>query len=425
MNLWNRMFGVSVALSLLSTSAMAQRQSADKVLPSQQQLSRLGLERAWWGQATLNPSRDKVKHLTVDEETAYVQASSGIVTAFDAETGERKWAVRLGRFDQPSFPAISNQDLALVIVGSTMYGLERATGRTLWTLVLPGQPSTGPSIDDNQVYVGTLDGSVYAFSLRRIRKLYQQQRLPQWSHEALEWRYQAGKEVTSPPVVTGRVVNFCSRDGSLYSISAFDRKLIYQLETDAPIVAALTRSGRMQFMASEDNSFYALNVENGRVIWEFTSGLPIRKSPVAINDDLFIMPDRGGMYCLEAPTGSQRWWQPNQEAVIAVAGDAIFTSDSNGNLVRIARDSGALSGSIALRSFSKRVTNERTDRVYMATESGLVVAMRLRGESIPVYHKFPDRLPILPLIEPEEADSSAEPKTDSENAANPDQNKSE
>ena len=382
---------------------MAQRQSTGKVLPTQPQLSQLGLERAWWGQATLNPSRDKIRHVTVDEDIVYVQATSGVTTAFNSETGERLWSTQLGRFDQPSFPAVSNEDLALVVVGSTMYGVEKMTGRTVWTLVLPGQPSTGPSVDDSQVYIGTLDGSLYALSLKKIRKLYREQRLPQWSAEAIVWRYQAGKEITSPPITTGRVVNFASRDGSLYSVSANDRKLFYQLETDKPIVAPLARSGKVQYLASEDNTFYALNVENGKVLWEFTSGLPIRRAPFAIANDLYITPDRGGMYCLEGASGAQRWWQPSLTRFLAVAGGSMFASDDEGNLIKVSRASGAIEGAFPLRAFSVRVSNDRTDRLYLSTESGLIIALRQKGELLPVFHKFPDRLPIVPLVTPEES----------------------
>ena len=55
-----------------------------------------------------------------------------------------------------------------------------------------------------------------------------------------------------------------------------------------------------------------------------------------------------------------------------------------------------------MRLFSVRVANDRTDRIFMSTESGLVIALRKRGETIPIYHKFPDRLPILPEVTPEE-----------------------
>ena len=106
---------VAMAVICAVTPAIAQLKG-DPALPTHQQLSRLGLERAWWAQSILNPHRDKVRHVSIDEDMVYVQATSGVTTAFDAETGQQLWAIQLGRFDQPSFPAISNEDLALIPV---------------------------------------------------------------------------------------------------------------------------------------------------------------------------------------------------------------------------------------------------------------------------------------------------------------------
>ena len=413
-----RLIAAGLVLLAASNAAVAQTRSTENLLPTQHQLSRFGLERSWWGQATLNPSRDKVRHVSIDEDSVFVLSSSGVATAFDAETGQKRWAVLLGRFDPPSFPVVSNENLAMVVVGSTLYAIEKKTGETLWTLTLPGLPSTAPGVDEDQVYVGTLEGSVYAFSLKKIRQLYQEQRLPKWSAEALVWRATAAKEITSPPVPYGRTVSFCSRDGSLYSVGTKDKHLIYQLETNGPILAPLAMTGKVLFLASEDNTFFAINSQNGRILWDFTTGLPIRRAPFVIGDDLYVTPDRGGMYCLNATEGTQRWWQPKLESFVAVIGDTVYSSDVDGNLIRASREDGGISAALAMRSFTVRVANDRTDRIYMSTESGLVIALRKRGESIPIYHKFPDRLPILPEVTPEEPAAPADAAADA--AAPPD-----
>ena len=198
MSVRNRLIVATVAW-LSCNAVFAQGRATENRLPSQQQLSRFGLERAWWGQAELNPSRDKVRHVSMDEDMVYVMSTSGIATAFDSETGQKRWAVLLGRFDQPSYHVVSNQSLALVVVGTTLYAIEKKSGHISWTLTLSGQPSTAPGVDEEQVYVGNLDGSVYAYSLRKVRQLYQEQRLPKWTSEALVWRATASKEITSPP----------------------------------------------------------------------------------------------------------------------------------------------------------------------------------------------------------------------------------
>ncbi|WP_010584508.1 outer membrane protein assembly factor BamB family protein [Schlesneria paludicola] len=398
---WKRLILPLLISSALNNFVQAQVTGGNP-LPTQQQLSHLSLERAWWSHAVINPQRDKVEHVTVDEDLVYVQATSGVMTAFDAENGRQIWSVQVGRFDQPSFAATSNEDEVLTVNGGSMYGIDKATGRVLWNLVLPGQPSTGPSVDDDQVYFGTLDGSVYAYDLKKIHKLYEERRLPKWSGQAQVWKSKAAKEITSPPMPVGRFVYFASRDASLYSVAKSNRKLIYQFETDGPIVAPLARSGDTLFVASDDNNFMALMLTSGKVKWEFTSGLPIRKPIRAIGQDLYVFPQRGGMYSLDPASGNQRWSQPDLSEFVAIMGDTVATTDVDGNIVLVNRAKGEILGSMPLRRFSVRVGNERTDRIYMATESGVVMCLRQIGHNFPVFHQYPDRLPLLPEFAPED-----------------------
>ncbi|MDZ4689054.1 MAG: PQQ-binding-like beta-propeller repeat protein [Planctomycetaceae bacterium] len=391
-----------VAVCCLGDSVAAQSTQVRSGIPTNASLNQFGLEVAWSAQAVLNPSRDKVAHVTLDEQLVYVQGTNGVVTAFDTETGQRVWALRLGQFDEPSFPAVSNEDIVLVVVGPSLYGVDKLTGGLMWQVRLPGAPSTGPSTDENQVYVGTLDGSVYAYSLKIIRKLYLEQRLPAWSHQALMWRYQAGKEVTSPPISVGRTVNFASRDGSLYAVTTNRRELQYQFETDAPIVAPMARVGDTQFFASENFNFYAINANNGTVLWELVTGLPIRKAPVAITKYLIVVPERGGLYCLDVATGKQFWWNPRLTGFIALLGDRAICRDGDLALTVVNADSGQLQGRIPARHYDHPVVNDRSDRIFLATSRGEVLAIREIGRELPTYHRYPERRPILPEIAPEE-----------------------
>lgn len=391
-------------------TADAQRNAFGPKLPTQRFLSRYGLERAWWGQATLNPARDTVLHFTADEENVYVQASSGVITAFDNETGKRLWATQLGRRDLASYPVTTNEEIALVAVGMQMYSLNKFTGELLWQLKLPTHPSTSPAMDDKNVYIGSLDGSVYAFSLRKINELYNENLLPQWSYESLVWRYKTAKEVTTPPISTGRVVEFASRDRSLYSVTADRREQIFQFETDAPISAPMVRSEDRLYMASEDFNFYCLNSENGTVLWEFVSGLPVRKAPVVIGQDVFLLPDRGGVYSLSKVTGKQKWWRPRGTEFIAATTKLVFLSDSLGNIVMVDRADGTPVGVLPMRDFTVRMSNDRTDRLFLATESGLVISIRDSSREFPLFHKHPERRPIVPEFADDSKPAEATPE---------------
>jgi len=73
----------------------------------------------------MNVYRDKVAHLALDEESIYVQSTGGAVTAFDTETGQKRWAVQLGREDVPSYAATSNDEIVLINAGVFMHAIKK------------------------------------------------------------------------------------------------------------------------------------------------------------------------------------------------------------------------------------------------------------------------------------------------------------
>jgi outer membrane protein assembly factor BamB len=389
---------------LESTTARAQSASASVAaeLPTSRTLSRYGLERAWWSQATLNPKRDIVKYLVLDEENIYLQGTGGTVTAFEADSGKRLWAVQLGNRDEPIFPGVSNEKYFLAVNGMSLFCIERFGGEVLWELRLPGMPSVGPSVDDQHIYVGTLDGSIYSFELRIIDELYRKRLLPNWSFQALRWRYRTSKEISTTAYSTGRLVNFASRDGSLYAVGALERDLTWQFETNAPITAPLAATDSSLILASEDNFVYCLDRNNGLPRWEFASAFPIRHAPVVIEDDVFILPDRGGLFDLMVRSGMEKWQRAGITNFLGATKSRLFTADATGNVVLLQRSNGRPLGTLPLRPFSVRLVNDRTDRLFMATPSGLVMCLREQGSEFPHFHKYPERAPLVPDVEPDE-----------------------
>ena len=57
-------------------------------LLSKRELVQYDLDRVWWGQATVDPQRDKIVHLSLDEINLYALSTAGIITAFNNETGK-------------------------------------------------------------------------------------------------------------------------------------------------------------------------------------------------------------------------------------------------------------------------------------------------------------------------------------------------
>jgi outer membrane protein assembly factor BamB len=408
------------ALAILcaaSSSAFAQT----RTLPGSRELARFGLERAWWSQATLDVGRDRVRHMVLDEQSLYIQSSGGIITAFDSETGQKRWAVQLGSQNTPSQACVSNEDKVLVITGTTLYALDKIDGELIWKLALPNSASTSPCVDNRRLYYGTLDGSVYAYDLKKIEELHNDNLLPQWTNTALLWRYKAAGEITTQPISNELTLNFASRDKSLYSLNAADRKLQWQFETDSEVSAPLGHSPGFVYLASEDFNVFCIKQDTGSVRWQFVAGLPIKKEVRVIGNNCYVFPHRGGVFCISKNSGERRWKKPYMEDFVGATKNLVFLTDNLGQVSILASSDGAPIGSLKLKDFSILYGNELTDRLYMATESGLIICLREQNKEFPTYHMFPERQPILPEFasdDPAADDADDSAATDADNGGN-------
>ncbi|MDA1014452.1 MAG: PQQ-binding-like beta-propeller repeat protein [Planctomycetota bacterium] len=404
-------FGLSILW--LGDSSQAQSRLSPQ-LPAKRTLDRYGLVRSWWNQAALDPTRDKIHAVTIDEEVFFAVSTGGMVTAFDAENGRRLWVHALAKHDEPASGVTANDELALVAVGLHLFAIDKFTGEMVWQVELPDQPSTAPVMDDHQVYVGTVDGSVYAFNLKRIKELFDKRLLPRWSLLTQVWRFNTSKPVVNKPLVNGRVVLFASLDKSAYAVTARDRDLVFQFEADSPISAPLASSQYgYVFMATGEPDFklYCMNMNNGELLWTpFNVGLPITKAPRAIGDHLFVTPVRGGMYNLHVPTGDQLWWKPRITQFLAASSKVVYASDQVGNVVLLDRANGATLGSLDLRRFSVRISNERTDRLYVTTPRGRILCLREKANEFPNYYLNPERRPLMPEFASDEPAKEPDPK---------------
>ena len=401
----------SIAAALLLATLPAAAQAPQRGLPSRNLLDRFGLERAWSNHATVDVRSDVVRYLIADEEVVIVQTRTGTITVFDAQSGVKLWDGLLDRPHQYSYPAVTNSENIYIVIGTTLYARNKFSGDELWTLRLPGVPSTSPTVDDRRMYLGTLEGSTYAFNLASVETAQAEGRLPAYRLETIAWRYNTSSEIVTAPVTNGKIVAFANRGGSLFAVKPILRDLVYQFETNAPASAPLELVDDTLLYAAGDTNFYCLRAATGTTRWLYVAGSPIRDKPHLVGDAVFLVPVDAGMYNLNVESGAVRWWAPNTVEFVAASATRVFGSDRAGNLAVHDRSDGSLLGTIPLSGFSLRVGNDRTDRIYLATTSGLVTCLRERGAEIPIYHRYPERRPILPLFggQSEETEASDSP----------------
>ncbi len=407
-----RVFGLLTLASLTAATASAQTGTPIRV-PTDGELGRYDLELAWSGNAVMDASRDLAVNIALDEESVYIQTRNGFVTALDAETGTRRWAQLFGRLDTPAFPVVTNQEMLLVVAGMQVYAVNKWNGHLLWKVTVPEQAGSPPTLDAERVYIATEQGSVYAFDLAKIYELHHAGKLPESGHLARLWRHRTSKSVEFPPVVVNyeRIddkvrqitdVVFASQTGILYSVGAGDHKLSFQMETTKPISAPMGKLNSRIFLATGSQHVYCIDVATRKFVWEFTSRSPIRTAPRIIGDRCYLNPTDGTLYCVDVNTGVELWREDDAVDFVGQSARYLFASDKLGNLMLLVPDlethSTTIAARLPLRQFSIRGTNELTDRVYMCSPNGTVIAIRDRGSSFPLYYKNPEQRPIEPLL---------------------------
>lgn len=370
-------------------------------LPSESMLARAGLTRAWWGQSVTNSRRDRMQYLTADESAVYTQSSSGLITSFNTETGKRLWGTQVGQTDRPTYPLWIDAGRLLVVNGTQLNSINAANGDVVWTMNLPGQPTSSASSRGGVAFVGFLDGSLFAFDTQVAQNLADKNRLLDWGHLTVLWRYKTSAAIEAPAIVTDKYVAFASHNGTMYSVTKRERELLFQFETDARLSAPPVIYQDTLLVASEDFKVYSVGIRNGRYNWQYSAGGPLIVPPLIVGKEAYITPENTGLIVLDAGTGVEKWTRPGVHRVLSVSPARVYGYDRMNNLMVIDRTTGALLSTARMEPYRYFVANDRSDRIFVASESGLVIALREIEREFPLLHRQPDQQPILPEVGPE------------------------
>ncbi|HET7458662.1 MAG TPA: PQQ-binding-like beta-propeller repeat protein [Gemmatimonadaceae bacterium] len=232
--------------------------------------------------------------------------------------------------------------------GSTLVGLA-------WRVPTSGDVVSSPAIAGGVVYVGSNDGSLYAFDLATGDR---------------RWRADLGSPVASSPAVGGGLVYAAGRDGALTAVDVATGARRWRVTTrpvapfpwghesgDYFVSSPAYVSGTVLFGAG-DGGVYAVDARSGAVRWRAQTGGRVRSSPAVDGGRVYVGAFDGRVYCLDLATGAVRWRYDTEGASLksgdygfdrrsiqsspAVAGGTVYVGARDGFLYAIDAASGAL-----------------------------------------------------------------------------------
>ena len=180
-------------------------------------------------QIELNRALDRIAYITQQQGVLYVQTAHAFVHALSAETGKKIWSAQIGQASQISLAPGVNQTYLAIINGSTLYVLDRTTGREKFRKVLGAAPGTGPALTEKIVFVSMVSGMIEGYDLQ--------------DHRAIPWHHRAAGRILTQPVISEGNLAWTTDKGYFYVAQADPPLVRFRVEAHAEISARPAQLG--------------------------------------------------------------------------------------------------------------------------------------------------------------------------------------
>ncbi len=420
------LLGAGVVVLLAAATAAAQDRTtlySTPTAPPREALDRLSLHMAWQNSVPMDGRRDGFLSLVAAGPHLIAQTRSGLVCLINADDGRLLWQTRLGKAYAGTVAPGYNSYSVVVVNNGIIYGLERDSGRISWEYPLPFGLAVAPVCDEDNLYLCSTRQRVFAFRLPRgeldaVPLIPGQPRSvtgpkpgsTKPGYEALAarlavvplWDAPIRFSVELPPVSGGDVVLLAGADGMVTGltrggVSNFGTSESFRWFAEGPILVPPGAYDETAYVGSQDFNVYATSLTSGKIQWRHTAGSPITRRPIALEKDLYVVSERGGLARLDRLTGEPLWKLPRGREVTSSNPDIdrflaanpkfVYGLDHVGRLVLVDRNRGAVLGTLDVRDFVYPVSNEITDRLYLAAHNGLIVCLHDRDYPTALRHR--------------------------------------
>jgi outer membrane protein assembly factor BamB len=342
---------------------------------SQREAQLNGLQRAWITQVALDRSRDRLSQVHLDGPQLFIQTDKSLLQAIDAETGGKMWTAQVGNREYPTSNAAANEKYVAVINGTTLYVLDRFTGRTIHEHRSKHVPGQHVAMNNDWVYIPALNGQMEVFGLQPPHR---------------KWTCGSQGRIDMPPLVARRTLVWGTSSGYVYFTAVNEGSVNFRLQTNAAVAAPMGYWPPIILAASRDGYLYAIHEGSGETLWRYSLGEAVNTAPIAIGGAVYVVPSIGGMHCLSCEDGAVRWFAPKASRLLAVTPSFVYAADRLGNLLLLDAKSGGHLQTIEAWQFPVKYTNVQNDRLYLGTELGMLMCLRELPLKEPIVHLLPD-----------------------------------
>jgi outer membrane protein assembly factor BamB len=282
-----------------------------------------------------------------DDDEIDLSAPAELVEFKQTLNVKKAWQVNIGAGNSKQginlVPAIEGDTIFAVDYKGRVLSVDALSGRTKWRTETELDVSSGPSVKENMLLIGTLDGTVHAFRAADGSPM---------------WQAAVSSEVLALPVLEDGVVVVRCLDGRVFGLDADNGSRLWVYDRSVPLLSLrgngtpLGRAG-IVYVGYDGGYVVALRAADGRVVWEqpvvaaegrteLERLVDIDGRMAVVATDLYVSSFKGRVASLAVESGRLLWFKDIGSATgVVVNRTRLAVSDRDGNLWLLDRRNGS------------------------------------------------------------------------------------
>jgi outer membrane protein assembly factor BamB len=304
-------------------------------------------------------------------------SNSGSSTTLAPATNLTKWSKTIGPASGDSWmysspaatPAIAGNAVYVGSTNGTAYAFNAGSGALIWAVTpAPGYKFySSPAYSDGLVFIGSENGRVYALNATNGNTKYS---------------ILTGNAVYASPTTLGQKVYVGSNDTRVYAFFTNGTLNWTSPALDGAVTFGVALGGGKVFAGTTNNTLYALNEKTGTVNWTMNPslGMQFYGSPAYSNGRVYAGSTDNRIYALNAANGTLLWNYTTGGQIHsspAVADNFLFIGSGDGKLYALDAITGSLVWDKTLGAIKWSSPTVAEGKVLVGTVSGRMYALRV------------------------------------------------